>query len=78
MRDNKLTNGDITNKAIRSGQGSINNPALKALQMKKYLLGGWLDPKLYPDFVKKKAREVFKSHHTYRLLWNPIIDGTTN
>ena len=72
VESGKVTAGDISNAAIKTGTRSMSDVCLTGLAMKRYLLGEWLDQKAYPPYVKAKCREIFDTHDSWRLLWHPL------
>ena len=72
LQSGKIANGEITLAAIKTGSRSMSDVALYALDMKKFLLNDWLDSQQYPSYVKEKARTVFETHDSWRLLWHPL------
>ena len=74
----KITNDEITNESIKSGKRSLSDPILVAFDMKRYLLGEWLDGRSYPIYVKVKYREIVASHDSWRSLWHPLPDDSSS
>ena len=83
--DDQLTSGktpdaEITVSSLKTGSKSVTDPMLVQLDLRDYLLGPWLDSKLeIPEYMKKKCREVFQNHKTFRHLWHPLDhDGSVD
>ena len=43
--------------------------------LKQYLLGPWMDTQSFPPYIKQKARDIFKSHSTWRTQWAPLDES---
>ena len=75
LRSGKYNDADITINMLKTGSKSLSDAWIMQLQMKDHLLGKWLDDKDFPGYMKSKAREVFASHESWRLMWHPMGDA---
>lgn len=73
MDSGKISPTELTVTSIKSQtRTSISDVILYQYKLKEYVLGEWLDGKNFPSYIKAKARTIFASIKSYRLMYQPV------